>query len=196
MGDLNYIFEQNETWRQRITTEDPHFFETLANQHAPEILWIGCSDARVPANQITGLLPGEIFVHRNIANMVIHSDLNALSVIQYAVEVLEVKHIIVCGHYECGGISAALDSKDHGLIDNWLRHIRDVIRFNSEELALFSGEEYAMRLTELNVIEQVNNLAETTVVRNVLHSKRELTLHGWVYSVHTGKLTELCKIAD
>jgi len=194
MADLNYIFEQNEQWRKKITTEDPHFFETLANQHTPEILWIGCSDARVPANQITGLLPGEIFVHRNIANMVIHSDLNSLSVIQYAVEVLKVKHIIVTGHYECGGIKAALDPKDHGLIDNWLRHIRDVIRFNAAELENLSSEMYENRLTELNVIEQVRNLSETTVVKNIIESDRELTLHGWVYSVKTGKIKELCRM--
>jgi len=194
MADLDYIFRKNEIWRTKVNIEDPTFFETLANQHAPEILWIGCSDARVPANQITGLLPGEIFVHRNIANMVIHSDLNSLSVIQYAVEVLNVKHIIVCGHYECGGINAALDPKDHGLIDNWLRHIRDVIRFNKEELALFEGEEYAMKLTELNVMEQVKNLAETTVVRKALNSDREITLHGWIYSIHTGKISELCRV--
>ncbi len=194
MADLDYIFEQNEQWREKVTVEDPTFFETLANQHTPEILWIGCSDARVPANQITGLLPGEIFVHRNIANMVIHSDLNSLSVIQYAVEVLKVKHIIITGHYECGGISAALDPKDHGLIDNWLRHIRDVIRFNEEEFSTVPQDQYANRLTELNVIEQVRNLSETTVVKHALDSDRELTLHGWVYSLKSGKLKELCRV--
>jgi carbonic anhydrase len=159
---LGHLFEKNREWAAGIIREDPDFFENLSKQQAPEYLWIGCSDSRVPANQIVNMPPGEVFVHRNIANVVVHTDLNCLSVIQFAVEVLKVKHIIVCGHYGCGGIRAAMDNQVHGLIDNWLRHIKDVARFNSDQLKDLEFDNKFDSLCELNVIEQVANVCNTT----------------------------------
>ncbi|MEW6427262.1 MAG: carbonate dehydratase [Thermodesulfobacteriota bacterium] len=192
MKTLHELFEQNQRWARRLKERDPDFFERLARQQRPEYLWIGCSDSRVPANEIVDKMPGEIFVHRNIANVVVHTDLNCLSVIQYAVEILEVKHIIVCGHYGCGGIRSALESCEHGLIDNWLRHIRDIHRFHQEEMDRYpEGEAKTDRLCELNVIEQVANVCHTTIVQNAWKSGRDLSVHGWIYSIKNGLLKDL-----
>lgn len=192
MRKLKYIFDQNKQWAEKVKESDPDFFMKLSKQQRPELLWIGCADSRVPANQIVDMLPGQVFVHRNIANIVVHSDLNCLSVIQYAVEVLNIKHIIVCGHYGCGGIQAALEEKDHGLIDNWLRNIRDVYRFHKQELdKLRTEREKLDRLCELNVIEQVINVCQTTIVQNAWRSNRELAVHGWIYSIEDGILKDL-----
>lgn len=192
MRVLNNLFERNKIWAEKIKKSDPDFFKKLSTQQNPEILWIGCSDSRVPANEIVNLMPGEIFVHRNIANIVIHTDLNCLSVIHYAVEVLKVKHIIVCGHYGCGGIRSALDNKEHGLIDNWLRHIKDVHRFHQEKIdALPDQNEKINLLCELNVIEQVANVCHTTIVQNAWKSGQKLSVHGWIYSIENGILKDL-----
>ncbi|MBL4764235.1 MAG: carbonate dehydratase [Colwellia sp.] len=192
MSTIKHLFENNKKWADKITAENPQFFQSLSEQQSPEYLWIGCSDSRVPANQLLGMPPGEIFVHRNIANQVIHTDLNCLSVIQYAVDTLKVKHIIVCGHYMCGGISAAFDNKSHGLIDNWLRHIQDVYRFNKDKLDLVTDENERMNLMcDLNVIEQVANVCNTTILRNAWHNKQDVTVHGLVYNLHDGILKDL-----
>jgi len=192
MQALKRLFESNREWAEQIGKEDPGFFEQLSKQHNPEYLWIGCADSRVPANEIVNLPPGEVFVHRNIANVVVHTDLNCLSVIQYAVEELKVKHIIVCGHYGCGGVQAALDDRDHGLIDNWLRHIRDVYRLHAAQLdAIVDPEARRDRLCELNVIEQVANVCDTTMVRNAWKREQELTIHGWIYRLDDGLLRDL-----
>nr|WP_238481376.1 carbonate dehydratase [Motilimonas sp. E26] len=189
---LGHLLENNEDWAERIKAEDPAFFETLAAQQAPEYLWIGCSDSRVPANQLLGLLPGDIFVHRNIANLVVHTDLNCMSVIQYAVDVLKVKHIIVTGHYGCGGIKTALENTSHGLIDYWLRNIKDTYqkhrrKFNSQ----MTQEQRVDYLCELNVIEQVENICHTSIVQQAWQREQELTVHGWVYSIKDGLLRDL-----
>ncbi|MBN2731716.1 MAG: carbonate dehydratase [Balneolaceae bacterium] len=191
MNSLNHIFENNSNWAQIISEEDPDFFKELSKGQAPEILWIGCSDSRVPPNQIMGLSPGDVFVHRNIANVVVHTDLNSLSVIQYAVEVLKVKHVIVCGHYGCGGIKAAIDDQNHGLIDNWLRHIKDVSRFNADSLKALSEEEQISKLCELNVIEQVKNVCGTTIIHDAWKQGQALTVHGWIYALSNGMLKNL-----
>lgn len=192
MSDINRLIKNNKEWSKKIKESDPTFFKELSKQQTPEYLWIGCSDSRVPANEIVGLLPGEIFVHRNIANVVVHTDLNALSVIQYAVDVLNVKHIIVCGHYGCGGIKAAFENKEHGLIDNWLRHIKDVYRFNQKEFThLKSEEEKVNKLCELNVYEQVANVCNTTIVQNAWRNGKDLTVHGWIYGLHNGLIKDL-----
>ncbi len=191
MKTLKYLFERNFIWSKSVRKREPDFFKNLSKQQAPEYLWIGCSDSRVPANQIVNLPPGEVFVHRNIANVVVHTDLNCLSVIQYAVEVLKVKHIIICGHYGCGGITAALENHEHGLIDNWLRHIKDVIRFNEEQ---FTGLEHQAKLDllcELNVKEQVTNVCNTTIVQNAWKQGRKLSVHGWIYNIDNGILKDL-----
>ncbi len=191
MKTLKYLFDQNLAWATSIKEKDPDFFTQLSKQQAPEYLWIGCSDSRVPANQIVNLPPGEVFVHRNIANVVVHTDLNCLSVIQFAVEVLKVRHIIVCGHYGCGGIRAAMEDQEHGLIDNWLRHVKDVIRFNAEK---FDGLEHGKKLDllcELNVKEQVINICNTTVVRKAWKQGAELSVHGWIYNLENGILKDL-----
>ena len=186
------LLENNKKWVADQLAIDPVYFEKLANSQNPEYLWIGCSDSRVPANQITGTLPGDIFVHRNIANMVIHSDMNMLSVLSYAVEVLKVKHIIVCGHYGCGGVLAAMENKQFGLIDNWLRHIKDVYRLHFKELdALKDKKLRADRLVELNVIEQVQDLGKTSIVQNAWKREQPLHLHGWVYDVKDGIIKDL-----
>jgi carbonic anhydrase len=187
---LKKLFEQNLDWANSIKAKNPDFFSQLSKQQAPEYLWIGCSDSRVPANQIVNLPPGEIFVHRNIANLVVHTDLNCLSVIQYAVELLRVKHIIVCGHYGCGGVKAALEDHEHGLIDNWLRHIKDVVRFNAEK---FEGLEQAEKLNllcELNVKEQVKNICNTSIVQKAWREGWELSIHGWLYNIENGILKD------
>lgn len=191
MKKLKHLFDRNKEWAKRIEKEDPDFFSQLSEGQEPQYLWIGCSDSRVPANQIVDLPPGEVFVHRNIANVVVHTDLNCLSVLQYAVEVLEVKHVVVCGHYGCGGIKAATDDKEHGLIDNWLRHINDVSRFNADKLENLNEEEKINLLCELNVIEQVNNVCNTTIVQGAWKKGAELSVHGWIYNLEDGLLKDL-----
>ncbi len=192
MRVLKHLFDNNKNWALRMKEKDKDFFLNLSKQQSPEYLWIGCSDSRVPANQIVDLLPGEIFVHRNIANVVVHTDLNCLSVIQFAVEVLKVKHIIVCGHYGCGGVKAALESKEHGLIDNWLRNIKDVYRYHQEKIdALKSENEKISLLCELNVAEQAANVCHTTIVQNAWKSGQQLTVHGWIYNIEDGILKDL-----
>ena len=191
MKTLKKLFDRNQAWAESITKSDPEFFTNLTQQQAPEYLWIGCADSRVPANQIIDLPPGEVFVHRNIANVVVHTDLNCLSVIQYAVEVLKVKHIIVCGHYGCGGIKAALENQEHGLIDNWLRHIKDIYRFHVDKLAELTDDEKFDRLCELNVVEQVKNICNTTIVQNAWKRNAELSVHGWIYNLSNGILKDM-----
>lgn len=191
MKTLKHLFDSNRKWAASVKERDPEFFTRLSKLQSPEYLWIGCSDSRVPANQITSLQPGEVFVHRNIANVVVHTDLNCLSVIQYAVEALGVKHIIVCGHYGCGGIKAAMENHEHGLIDNWLRHIKDVMRFHEDK---FEGLEHDAKLDllcELNVQEQVKNICNTTIVQKAWKEGKELSIHGWIYSINNGILKEL-----
>jgi carbonic anhydrase len=193
MSKIEELFTRNRLWAERIKKANPDFFLNLSRQQTPEFLWIGCSDSRVPANQIIDLPPGEVFVHRNIANVVVPSDLNCLSVIQFAVEVLSVKHIIVCGHYGCGGVKAALSPQDHGLIDNWLRHIRNVKRLHAADFDDLVGEEETVdRLCELNVIEQVHNVCGTTIVRDAWLRGADLTVEGWVYSIKDGILRNMC----
>jgi carbonic anhydrase len=190
--ELKKLFDNNRQWAEKIEAAHPGFFETLAQQQSPEYLWIGCADSRVPANEIVGLLPGEIFVHRNVANVVVHTDLNCLSVLQFAVDVLKVRHVIVCGHYGCGGVKAALEKQENGLIDNWLRHISDVQRKHNEPLrALNSHQEKLDRLCELNVIEQVFNVCQTTIVQGAWSRSQPLTVHGWIYSLNDGLLRDL-----
>lgn len=189
---LNHLFAQNRAWATGISQDDPEFFARLSRQQAPRYLWIGCSDSRVPANQIVGLLPGEMFVHRNVANVVVHSDLNCLSAIQFAVDVLRVEHIIVCGHYGCGGVLAALRGDKLGLVDNWLRHIQDVHSRHRAYLDRLAGEvERHHRLCALNVVEQVANVSRTTIVRDAWDRGQTLTVHGWIYSLSNGLLQDL-----
>ncbi len=189
---MKEIFDNNKKWAKAVIDEDPDFFKRLALQQAPKYLWIGCSDSRVPANQIVGLPPGDIFVHRNIANVIVHTDLNALSVIEYAVEVLEVEHIIVAGHYGCSGVKAAIGTKEYGLIDNWLRHIKDVQRFHKETLCNIQDEEaYFDRLCELNVQEQVSNVLNTTIVKNAMKAGKKISVHGMIYNINDGILKDL-----
>ncbi len=192
MRVLSHLFANNRAWAAAITRNDPEFFARLANQQAPPYLWIGCSDSRVPANQIVGLSPGEMFVHRNIANVVVHTDLNCLSVMQYAVEVLRVGHIIVCGHYGCGGVLAALRDTKLGLIDNWLRHVQDVRgKYGAQLDALATESQRHARLCELNVIEQVVNVSRTTVVQEAWARGQVLAVHGWIYGLRDGLLKDL-----
>ncbi len=191
MNTLKSLFDNNLAWATAITDEDPEFFSKLSKQQAPEYLWIGCSDSRVPANQIINLRPGEVFVHRNIANVVVHTDLNCLSVIQFAVDVLKVKHIIVCGHYGCGGIEAAMNNNQHGLIDNWLRHVKDVARFNAQRLENLEFKQKFDLLCELNVVEQVANVCNTTIIQGAWERGAELSVHGWIYNVNNGILKDL-----
>lgn len=188
---LDHLFENNRLWAEGITAENPDFFKQLSELQNPEYLWIGCSDSRVPANQITGLLPGQIFVHRNLANVVVHSDLNCLSVLQFAVDVLKVKHIIICGHYGCGGVHAAQINKKVGLADNWFRHIQDIWNRHKSRFEKFNEAQQWDTLCELNVIEQVTNIAQTTVVRDAWEKGQELTLHGWVYGLQDGLIRDL-----
>ena len=191
MSDLTYLLEKNRAWAEGAVTQDPEFFRQLARQQTPNYLWIGCADSRVPANQIMDLGPGELFVHRNIANVVVHTDLNCLSVIQYAVEVLKVEHIIVCGHYGCGGVEAALRGKQLGLIDNWLRHIRDVYDNYRAEIDGLDAPAQLRRLCELNVTEQVKHVAQTTIVQNAWARGQSLSVHGWIYSLEDGIIRDL-----
>lgn len=191
MKKLQYLFDANKAWADSVKEKDPQFFERLSKQQAPEYLWIGCSDSRVPANQIVDLPPGEVFVHRNIANVVVHTDLNLLSVLHYAVEVIKVKHVVVCGHYGCGGVKAAMETKEHGLIDNWLRHIKDVARFHSAELSQLEEAERFDRLVELNVIEQVRNVASSSIVKTAWQRGSDLSVHGWIYNINNGILKDL-----
>jgi carbonic anhydrase len=192
MRVLTQLFAKNRAWATEMIREDPDFFERLSRQQAPRYLWIGCSDSRVPANQIVGLLPGEMFVHRNVANVVVHSDLNCLSTIQYAVDVLGVEHIIVCGHYGCGGVLAALRGDKLGLIDNWLRHVQDIRHKHQAQIdALATEAQRHSCLCELNVIEQVVNVCQTTVVRDAWLRKQSLAIHGWIYGLDDGLLQDL-----
>jgi len=186
------LFSNNRAWSERMTERDAGFFETLSKQQSPEYLWIGCADSRVPANEIVGLLPGELFVHRNIANVVVHTDLNCLSVLQYAVEALKVKHVIVCGHYGCGGVKAAMEDQELGLIDNWLRMIKDVYYKHQASInALPTEQERVNRLCEQNVIQQVSNVCHTTIVQNAWKRSQPLTVHGWIYGLADGLLKEI-----
>jgi len=186
------LIENNKTWVAEQLQLDPSFFENLSKGQTPEYLWIGCSDSRVPAESITGTEPGEMFVHRNIANMVVHSDMNMLSVLSYAVEVLKVKHVIVCGHYGCGGVMAAMKNQQFGLIDNWLRHIKDVYRYHHQELDAIEDETLrARRFVEVNVQEQVHDLGKTSIVQNAWKRNQPLHLHGWVYDIHDGLINDL-----
>ena len=192
MRDLQELFRNNRRWAERILRSDRRFFDKLARQQSPRYLWIGCSDSRVPANEIVGLLPGELFVHRNIGNLVVHSDLNCLSVIQFGVEVLKVRHIIVCGHYGCSGVRAALMKERHGLVDNWLRHIQDVRNEHERRLrAVRSRARLVDRLCELNVLEQVANVCRTSIVEDCWARGQPLTVHGWIYGIHDGLLRDL-----
>jgi len=192
MRFLRHLFQNNSAWAAEITRRDPDFFNALSSQQAPAYLWIGCSDSRVPANEIVGLLPGEMFVHRNVANVVVHGDLNCLSVIQYAVDVLRVRHIIVCGHYGCGGVLSALRDDKLGLVDNWLRHVQDVRWKHQDQLdELHTQAEQHDRLCELNVVEQVVNVAQTTVVRDAWSRNQPVAVHGWVYGLRDGLLRDL-----
>jgi len=189
---LKNLFNNNRAWAAKMTRQDPEFFSRLSSQQAPEYLWIGCADSRVPANEIVGLLPGELLVHRNVANVVVHADLNCLSVLQFAVEVLNVEHIIVCGHYGCGGVRAALRDDRLGLVDNWLRHVQDVMLKHRTELDRLPDEdEKHHRLCELNVIEQVANVSQTTVVRDAWARGQKLAVHGWIYALNDGLLRDL-----
>ena len=192
MDSYNKLFHNNQKWVQKKLQENKDYFSNHLKGQKPEYLWIGCSDSRVPANEITGTEPGEMFVHRNIANMVVHSDMNLLSVLSYAVEVLKVKHVIVCGHYGCGGVLAAMGNKQFGLIDNWLRHIKDVYKMHHAELDKITDEEKkGRRFVELNVIEQVYDLCKTSIVQNAWANKQELHIHGWVYDLGDGLINDL-----
>jgi carbonic anhydrase len=186
------LFKNNRDWAAEMVAGDPNFFTSLTNQQSPEYLWIGCSDSRVPANELLGLAPGELFVHRNIANVVVHSDLNCLSVLQFAIDVLKVKHVIICGHYGCSGVHAAMTNRRVGLADNWLRHVQDVDQKHGRYLGnVLPTKERADRLVELNVTEQVVNTAQTTIVQDAWERGQPLTIHGWVYGLHDGLLRDL-----
>lgn len=191
MAELTTLLEQNRSWAERILAEDPGFFSRLAQIQNPRYLWIGCSDSRVPANQITGMDPGEVFVHRNVANVVVHTDLNCLSTIQYAVDMLKVEHIIVCGHYGCGGIQATLDGQRIGLVDNWLRHVSDVHDKHHERLEKLDTAERLKTLCELNVIEQVLNVCQSTVLQDAWSRGQAVQVHAWIYSLHDGRIRAL-----
>ena len=192
MDSLTKLLDNNRAWAADRVKHDPAFFSRLAGQQAPTFLWIGCSDSRVPANDIVGLDPGELFVHRNVANIVVHTDVNCLSVLQYAVDVLKVRHVIVCGHYGCGGIRAALDGTAHGLIDNWLQHVQDVRQTHQAELLHLADVEARIdRLAELNVMEQVRNIARTTIVQDAWRRAQPIELHGWIYGLKDGLIHDL-----
>jgi carbonic anhydrase len=191
---LPHLFANNRAWSKKMTEQDPDFFKNLSGQQAPKYLWIGCSDSRVPSNQIVGLLPGEVFVHRNVANLVVHTDLNCLSVMQFAIEILKVEHIIVCGHYGCGGVRAVVDRRDLGLVNNWLRHLADIRdKYEGEINKLPTNDAKAERLCELNILEQVRNVCESTIVEGAWKAKQPLTIHGWAYSLKDGLLKDLLK---
>ncbi len=197
MENLSFLLDQNKAWAANITARDPEFFLKLSRQQKPDYMWIGCADSRVPANELIGLLPGEVFVHRNVANVVVHSDLNCLSAMQFAVDVLKVKHIIVCGHSGCGGVKAALKCERHGLVDNWIRHVQDVKERHICCLQAIPQENDQLdRLCELNVIEQVANVCQTTVVTSAWDRGQELTVHGWIYGLKDGHLRDLKMTAN
>ena len=197
MKTLKHLFESNQAWAARIQRQDPEFFLKLSRQQSPEYLWIGCSDSRVPANDIVGLLPGELFVHRNVANVVVHTDLNCLSVIQFAVEVLKVRHIIVCGHYGCSGVEAIVRGDRLGLSDNWLRHVQDVREKHEQRLPpLADFARRSARLCELNVVEQVVNVCQTSILRDAWERGQEVAVHGWIYGLHDGLLSDLKMTVD
>ena len=196
MSSLDGLFDNNRKWAESVHTDDPEFFKKLAAQQNPEYLWIGCSDSRVPANQIVGLPPGEVFVHRNVANMVVHTDFNCLTVLQYAIDVLQVKHVIVVGHYNCGGVRAAFENADNGLIDNWLRNIKDVQHLHRVQINALSDDEARLDLLcELNVLSQVDNVCRTTIAQNAWARGQPVEVHGWIYSLKDGLLKDLgCSI--
>lgn len=197
MSDLTQLFDNNRAWAESIKKEDPEFFSKLAGQQAPEYLWIGCADSRVPANEIVGLLPGELFVHRNVANVVLHTDLNCLSVMQFAVDVLKVKHIIVTGHYGCGGVRAAMHNQQLGLSDGWLRSIRDLYYEQRNKLQTIKSEEARLDLMcELNVVRQVANVSHTSIVQNAWHRGQPLSVHGFIYGINNGHLKDLKVTVD
>ena len=192
MEKLISLFENNRQWAKDIRKANPSFFEKLSQQQSPKYLWIGCSDSRVPANEIVGLLPGELFVHRNVSNLVVHTDMNCLSVMQYAIAILKIKHIIVCGHYGCGGIAAAIEERPHGLIDNWLRNVREIYYlYEKEMLAIKDDNERINRLCEINVASQVFNVCNTTIVQEAWAQGQEITVHGWIYGINDGLLRDL-----
>ncbi len=194
---LQHLLDNNARWAAGETASDPHYFQRLSTQQKPDYLWIGCADSRVPANEIIGLDPGEVFVHRNVANVVVHTDMNCLSVVQYAVEILKVKHIIVCGHYGCGGVIAAMENTQHGLIDNWLRHIKDVYRKNQQEIDTIDDlAQRQARMCEINILEQMANICYTTIVQNAWQRGQELAVHGWVYGLADGLVNDLGVIVD
>ena len=195
MRPYEQLLQNNQQWVKERLSQNPLYFEDLAKDQTPEFLWIGCSDSRVPANEVTGTEPGEIFVHRNIANMVVHTDVNMLSVLQYAVQVLKVPHVIVCGHYGCGGVKAATTRKHIGIVNKWLRNIKDIYRLHEDELEAITNEEARLaRLTELNVEEQILNLAKTSIIQDAWHKHQRPTLHGWIYDLHTGLIKELINL--
>ena len=192
MKDLAELLKNNRAWAESIKTRDPEFFQKLAQQQNPRYLWIGCSDSRVPSTQLVNLPPGQMFVHRNVANVVVHTDVNCLSVLQFAVDVLKVDHVIVCGHYGCGGVQAAMENLQLGLIDNWLRHVQDVMHNHEASLAGFNDDTQRLdRLCELNVIEQVLNVSRTTIVQNAWSRGQEVAVHGWIYGIEDGLLRDL-----
>jgi len=191
MKKIKQLFENNLQWLESVTKENPSFFKELAKFQNPHFLWIGCSDSRVPAEKLIKAAPGDLFVHRNVANLVIHTDLNCLSVIQYAVDVLKVEHIIICGHYGCGGIEAAIDNTEQGLINNWLLHVRDILFKHSSILGELAPQERANRLCELNVIEQVYNLGHSTIIQSAWRRSQNVIIHGWVYGINNGRLNDL-----
>jgi len=197
VSSLQSLFENNRQWAESVHTSDPDFFEKLAAQQNPEYLWIGCSDSRVPANQIVGLLPGEVFVHRNVANMVVHTDFNCLTVLQYAIEVLQVKHVIVVGHYNCGGVLAAYENTDNGMIDNWLRNIKDVQYKHRKQINALEGKDARVDLLcELNVMTQVENVCHTSIIQNAWSRDQQVDVHGWIYSLKDGLLKDLgCSVS-
>ncbi|WP_297818998.1 carbonate dehydratase [uncultured Paraglaciecola sp.] len=196
MSNITQLLENNRQWSEDQKNADPDFFNKLSERQKPEYLWIGCSDSRVPANQIVGLIPGDIFVHRNVANLVVHTDFNCLSVLQYAVDVLKVKHVIICGHYGCGGIEAALQDKQLGLIDNWLGHIKDIAHKHRAELSGLNEHDRSARLCELNVSEQADNVKRSSIVKEALKRGQSLQVHSWIYSLRNGRLKDLSKVTE
>ena len=188
---LEELFRNNREWADAVKARDPEFFQKLAQQQTPQFLWIGCADSRVPANEIMGLLPGEVFVHRNVANLVVHTDMNCLSVLQYAVDVLKVKHVLVTGHYGCGGVKAALEDQEFGLIDNWLRHIKDIYRLYEAEFEGLDTQQRFDQLCELNVVEQVANVCHTTIIQNAWKRGQDVSVHGFIFSIEDGILRDL-----
>ena len=196
MSGITQLLENNKQWSEDQKNADPDFFNKLSERQKPEYLWIGCSDSRVPANQIVGLIPGDIFVHRNVANLVVHTDFNCLSVLQYAVDVLKVKHVIICGHYGCGGIDAALKEEPLGLIDNWLGHIKDIAHKHRAELSGLNEHDKSARLCELNVSEQADNVKRSSIVKEALKRGQSLQVHSWIYSLRNGRLKDLSKVTE